>query len=91
MKLRQTKFRVGQVVSVIQFYGNFQPGQTGPGYNGKRGQRHGWVFGKIVQINPRWPGSKATAPLTYFLDGWYSSVPENWLRSLNKREIGKVK
>lgn len=85
---RKPKFRVGQVVSVNSFYGNFQAGQTGPGYQGKRGWRHGWNFGKIIKIlPPRIPPMKKTAPFCYFLDGWYSAMPENHLRLLTNTEI----
>jgi hypothetical protein len=72
------KFKVGQVVSVKSFYGNFGKGETGPGYRGKRGWRHGFEFGKIVKILP---GN------SYFLDGWYSALPEDYLRALTKKEI----
>lgn len=82
------KFRVGQVVSVKSFYGNFEAGQTGPGYQGKRGWRHGFEFGKIVKVivTPNKPPFKPTAPHCYFLDGWMSALTENDLRPLTKRE-----
>ena len=87
--IRKPKFRVGQVVSVRGFFGNFSPGQTGPGFKGKRGWRHGWEFGKIVKIlPPKIPPMKKTAPFCYFLDGWTSALSENWLRALTKKERG---
>ncbi len=88
-KRRKPKFKVGQVVSVRSFYGNFSPGETGPGFKGKRGWRHGFEFGKIAQIiPPTIPPMKRTAPFCYFLDGWMSAETEDDLRSLAKREIG---
>ena len=81
------KFKVGQVVSVRSFY-DFEEGQTGPGYQGKRGWRHGFEFGKIVKVSitPNRPPYKPTAPHCYFLDGWMSAQTEDDLRPLTKRE-----
>lgn len=73
---RKPKFRVGQVVSVKGLYGNFSPGQIGPGFKGKLGWRHGFEFGKIVKINetaailllPGWMdggGSRIQSPGNY--------------------------
>jgi hypothetical protein len=87
MTQRKPKFRIGQVVSVRSFYGNFSPGQTGPGFEGKRGWRHGFEFGKIVKVlPPEVPPCKRTAPICYFLDGWMSAQTENHLRALTVRE-----
>ncbi len=86
---RLPKFRIGQVVSVRSFYGNFQLGQTGFGYKGKRGWWHGWQFGKIVKIlPPQIPPMLKTAPFCYFLDGWMSALTENDLRALTRQESG---
>jgi hypothetical protein len=89
---RKPKFKIGQVVSVRSFYGNFSPGETGPGFQSKiRGWKHGWQFGKIVKLSlndgPPW---KATAPHCYFLDGWSSAQTEDTLRPLTKREIANI-
>lgn len=87
MKTRKPKFRVGQVVSVRSFYGDFEPGETGPGFSGKKGWRHGWQFGKIVKIvPPEIPPMKKNAPFCYFLDGWPSAEVEEWLRPLSAKE-----
>ena len=90
MATKPPKFKVGQVVSVKEFYGNFEAGQVGPGFKGKRGWRHGFVFGKIVKISvpPNKPPFKPTAPHCYFLDGWMSAQTEDRLRPLTKREMG---
>ena len=82
---RKPKFRVGQVVSVRSFYGGFEKGETGPGFEGKRGWRHGWQFGKIVKVLPN-DGLKRSAPQCYFLDGWMSAQTEDDLRPLTKKE-----
>ena len=79
------KFRKGQVVSVRSFYGNFDKGEVGPGFQGKRRWRHGFKFGKIVKIMPPLP--KGT--ICYFLDGWMSAVTENDLRALSNSERGE--
>ena len=86
--MRKPKFRLGQVVSLRSYFGNFSPGQTGPGYAGKPGWRHGWQFGKIVKIMPPSSSMRKTAPFCYFLDGFYSAHSENHLRPVTKREIG---
>lgn len=78
------KFRRGQVVSVNDFYGNFCPGETGPGFEGKRGWRHGWQFGKIVKVLRPFPKMKPV--FCYFLDGWPSALTEKELRALTSRE-----
>lgn len=83
MAARIAKFQLGQVVSVRSFYGNFLPGEVGPGYQGKRGWRHGFCFGKIVKILPPKHGGKT---FCYFLDGWMSAQIEKDLRRLTKRE-----
>lgn len=88
-KPRAPKFKVGQVVSVRKFYGGFARGETGPGFRGKRGWRHGFVFGKIVEIAPRSPSQKPSSPHCYFLDGWMSAQSENDLRAQTKREDGR--
>src|SRR5579859_1369685 len=89
---RAAKFRVGQVVSVRSFYGGFSPGETGPGFEGKRGWRHGWAFGKIVKVMPpHIPPEKKTSPYCYFLDGWPSAMTEDDLRPLEKSEIAARK
>ena len=80
---RKPKFRVGQVVSVRSFYGGFGKGETGPGFKGKRGWRHGFEFGKIVKVMP----SSRICPLhCYFLDGWMSAQTEDDIRPLTKKE-----
>ncbi len=86
------KFKVGQVVSVKSFYGNFGKGQTGPGYQGRRGWRHGFNFGKIVKVmvTPNKPPYLPTARHCYFLDGFYSARAEDDLRLLTKREISNA-
>jgi hypothetical protein len=87
---RKAKFRLGQVVSVHSFYGNFERGEVGPGFAGKRGWRHGWNFGKIVKVlPPQIPPMKRTAPFCYFLDGWPSALSEESLRPLTNREAQK--
>ena len=84
---RKPKFKVGQVVSVRSFYGNFGKGEVGQGFEGRRGWRHGFQFGKIVKVlPPRIPPMKRTAPFCYFLDGWMSAQTEDDLRALTKRE-----
>ena len=84
---RKAKFRVGQVVSVKSFYGGFERGETGPGFKGKRGWRHGWLFGKIVEIHPpEIPPMKKTAPFCYVLDGWMSAQTEDELRAMTSAE-----
>jgi len=70
------------VVSVKSFYGKFA--ETGPGYQGKRGWRHGWQFGKIVKVLPPVKGMKPV--FCYFLDGWMSALAEKRLRALTKAE-----
>lgn len=90
--MRKPKFKVGQVVSVKEFYGNFQPGETGPGFKGKHGWRHGWAFGKIVNIIP--PDEVPYAVLhgnrpCYILDGSMSIESEYHLRALTARESGR--
>jgi hypothetical protein len=87
---RKPKFRIGQVVSVRSFYGNFTPGQTGPGFAGKQGWRHGFQFGKVVKIMPI-PPMLPTAPFCYFLDGWTSALTEDELRPVTQREIANGK
>lgn len=82
---KKPKFRVGQVVSVKAFYGNFGGGQNGPGFQGRRGWRHGFEFGKIVKINPPTLPMKRSL-YCYFLDGWMSAQTEDDLRALTKRE-----
>ena len=86
MPKHRPQFKVGQVVSVKSFYGNFGRGETGPGFKGKRGWRHGFQFGKIVKILP--PISIPKARYCYFLDGWMSAQTEDDLRSLTLRERG---
>lgn len=84
-KRRRPKFRVGQVVSVWSFYGNFEKGETGPGFEGKRGWRHGFAFGKIVKILK--PDAKhPRQPYCYFLDEWMSAQTEDHLRALTRIE-----
>lgn len=80
------RFKVGQVVSVKSFYGRFSPGESGPGFSGKIGWRHGFAFGKIVKVLPNKPPCKPSAPHCYFLDGWMSAQTEDDLRPLTKRE-----
>ncbi len=78
---RKAKYAVRQVVSVRSF--------SGPGFAGRRGWHQ---FGKIVKIvPPRIPPMKKTAPFCYFLDGWMSAIPEQWLRRLSQSEIGRQK
>lgn len=84
--MTKPKFKVGQVVSVKSFYGNFRGGETGPGFSGKFGWRHGWQFGKIVKVMPNKPPCLPTAPHCYFLDGWISARTENELRALTIAE-----
>jgi hypothetical protein len=88
MAKQPPKFRVGQVVSVKSFFGNFAKGETGPGFEGKRGWRHGFDFGKIVKVSvtPNKPPFIPTAPHCYFLDGWISARTETDLRALTVRE-----
>jgi len=83
------KFKVGQVVSVRSYYGGFEPGQTGPGFKGRPGWRHGFEFGKIVKVSPtpNAPPYKPSAPHCYFLDGWMSAQTENDLRALTGKEL----
>jgi hypothetical protein len=84
-KKRKPKFRVGQVVSVRSFYGNFHPGETGPGFEGKHGWRHGFQFGKIVKVLPNnGPPLKPSSPHCYFLDGWMSAQAEDDLRAITR-------
>ena len=86
-KARHFKFKVGQVVSVRSFYGNFGKGETGPGFNGKRGWRHGFEFGKIVKLSPI--EKPMIGPPCYFLDGWMSAQTEDDLRALTEKEISR--
>jgi hypothetical protein len=76
-------FKIGQVVSVRGFYGNFKAGETRPGFQGKRGWRYGFEFGKIVKVMR----SDNYEPHRYFLDGWMSAQAEDDLRALTTREI----
>jgi hypothetical protein len=86
--VRKPKFRIGQVVSVRSFYGDFSPGETGPGFAGKKGWRYGHQFGKIVKIVPRFAAKPESRQFCYFLDGWGSARPESYLRALGKRGAG---
>ena len=87
--VKRPKFKLGQIVSVRSFYGNWKPGQVGPGYSGKSGWLHGWLFGKIVKIMlPHIPPMKTTAPICYFLDGWPSAMSEDAMRPVTASEIG---
>lgn len=90
MKKNPPKFKVGQVVSVRSYYGNFHPGECGLGFKGKHGWRHGFQFGKIVKvmITPNKPPFLPTAPHRYFLDGWMSAQTEDDLRPVTKKEVG---
>lgn len=86
-KGKPPRFKVGQVVSVWSFYGKFAAGEVGPGFQGKRGWRHGCVFAKIVKVNPRDDRIQLPhAPHCYVLDGWISAQTEDHLRPLTKRE-----
>jgi len=84
---RKPKFKVGQVVSVLTFFGGFEPGEVGPGFEGKRGWKHGWQFGKIVKLSLNdGPPLKRTAPHCYHLAGWMCAQVETDLRAITKRE-----